>query len=220
MKSSLKFFAFAIFLIIIDQAFKLWMHFYGGLQEIKLIGNWFKLHYVTNPGMAFGIEIEHEYGKLFLTVFRLIAMGFISAYMVRLAYRKAPDGLLWAMAMILAGAIGNLLDSIFYGVYLHNAPIGAPSPWFHGQVIDMVFIDVWEGYFPEWVPIWGDKWFSMPIFNLADAFIFIGVCIILIFQGTFFPKLEEEQTTTIADEPVIAEAQVITETPSQEEVKE
>lgn len=195
-KGPFKYFLFALLLIGIDQASKLLVHHYmspGFAGQIRLIGDWFKLYYVTNPGMAFGMQIDHEYGKLFLTVFRLGAMVFIAGYMLRLAYKGASSGLLWAMAMILAGAIGNLIDSIFYGVLIENAPYGSPTPWFHGQVIDMVFIDFWEGFVPDWVPVWGGQYYTTPIFNFADACIFIGVCIILMFQGTFFPRFEEQE---------------------------
>jgi signal peptidase II len=193
-KNPFKYFLFAILLIAVDQASKLLVNHYmspGFAGQIRIIGDWLKLYYVTNPGMAFGMQIDHEYGKLFLTSFRLGAMVFIAWYMVRLAKRGASSGLLWAMAMILAGAIGNLIDSIFYGVLIGNAPYGSPTPWFHGQVIDMVFIDFWEGFVPEWIPVWGGQYYTTPIFNFADACIFIGVCIILMFQGTFFPRLEE-----------------------------
>lgn len=198
-KNPFKFFLFALLLIAVDQASKLLVNHYmspGFAGQIRIIGDWLKLYYVTNPGMAFGMQIDHEYGKLFLTTFRLGAMVFIAWYMVRLAVRGASSGLLWAMAMILAGAIGNLIDSIFYGVLIGNAPYGSPTPWFHGQVIDMVFIDFWEGFVPEWVPVWGGQYYTTPIFNFADACIFIGVCIILMFQGTFFPRLEEPHTET------------------------
>ncbi|AEI48351.1 lipoprotein signal peptidase [Runella slithyformis] len=197
-KGPFKYFLFALLLIGIDQASKLLVHHYmspGFAGQIRLIGDWFKLYYVTNPGMAFGMQIDHEYGKLFLTVFRLGAMVFIAGYMLRLAYKGASGGLLWAMSMILAGAIGNLIDSIFYGVLIDNAPYGSPTPWFHGQVIDMVFIDFWEGFVPDWVPVWGGQYYTTPIFNFADACIFIGVCIILMFQGTFFPRPEETEET-------------------------
>lgn len=207
-KGPFKYFLFALLLIGIDQASKLLVHHYmspGFAGQIRLIGDWLKLYYVTNPGMAFGMQIDHEYGKLFLTVFRLGAMVFIAGYMLRLAYKGASGGLLWAMAMILAGAIGNLIDSIFYGVLIENAPYGSPTPWFHGQVIDMVFIDFWEGFVPDWVPLWGGQYYTTPIFNFADACIFIGVCIILMFQGTFFPRLEEEDEPTYNNE--------VTETP-------
>ncbi len=193
-KNPFKFFLFALLLIGIDQASKMLVHQYmspGFAGQIRIIGDWLKLYYVTNPGMAFGMQIDHEYGKLFLTTFRLGAMVFIAWYMVRLATRGASSGLLWAMAMILAGAIGNLIDSIFYGVLIGNAPYGSPTPWFHGQVIDMVFVDFWEGFVPDWIPVWGGQYYTTPIFNFADACIFVGVCVILMFQGTFFPRLEE-----------------------------
>ncbi|MCU0341368.1 MAG: lipoprotein signal peptidase [Spirosomaceae bacterium] len=209
-KNPLRYFLFALLLIAIDQTSKLLVHQYmtqGFAGQIRLIGDWFKLYYVTNPGMAFGMQIEHEYGKLFLTVFRLGAMVFIGVYMYRLAQKGASSGLLWAMSMILAGAIGNLVDSIFYGVLLNNAPFGSPSPWFHGQVIDMVFVDFWEGFIPDWVPVWGGQYYTTPIFNIADACIFIGVCIILAFQGTFFPRLheQEEEEADETDKESVAE---------------
>ena len=95
--------------------------------------------------------------------------------------------------MILGGAIGNLVDSIFYGVWLDNAPYNAPTPWFHGQVVDMFYFDIWEGYIPDWVPLWGGSYTALwPIFNIADASIFIGVAIILLFQNRFFPEKKEE----------------------------
>lgn len=211
-RNPLKFFLFALLLIAVDQASKLLVHHYmapGFAGQVRLIGDWFKLYYVTNPGMAFGMQIDHEYGKLFLTTFRLGAMVFIAWYIVRLSVRGAASGLLWAMAMILAGAIGNLIDSIFYGVLIGNAPYGSPTPWFHGQVIDMVFVDFWEGFVPEWVPVWGGQYYTTPIFNFADACIFVGVCIILIFQGTFFPRLDEPQDEVESDETTEAVAMEI-----------
>lgn len=179
---------FSLLLIAIDQASKLLVYKYmdpGFSGQIPLIGNWLKLHYVLNPGMAFGMQLGHEYGKLFLTLFRLVAMGAIGWYLIHLARSGASKGLLWALAMILAGAVGNVIDSTFYGVFLKNAPYGSPTPWFHGQVIDMIFVDFWEGFIPDWVPVWGGQYYSTPIFNIADSCIFVGVCSILIFQGSF-----------------------------------
>ncbi len=188
-KNPLKYFLFAFLLIGIDQASKMAVHHYmqpGFAGQVSLIGDWFKLHYVLNPGMAFGMQLTHDYGKLILSLFRLVAMAGIGWYLVHLAQQGAPNGLLWAMAMILAGAVGNVIDSTFYGVLLGNAPYGSPTPWFHGQVIDMVFVDVWEGFIPDWVPLWGGQYYSTPIFNIADSCIFIGVCLILFFQRRFF----------------------------------
>jgi signal peptidase II len=186
----------SVLLIGIDQASKLLVHQYmqpGFSGQIALIGDWLKLHYVLNPGMAFGMQLGHEYGKLFLTLFRLVAMVAIGGYMIHLARAGASKGLLWALAMILAGAVGNVIDSTFYGVLLGNAPYGSPTPWFHGQVIDMIFVDFWEGFIPDWVPVWGGQYYSTPIFNIADSCIFLGVCSILIFQGSFHSHGPEEE---------------------------
>jgi signal peptidase II len=204
-KNPTKYLILSVVLIAIDQLTKLLVHKYmepGFSGQIQLLGSWLKLHYVLNPGMAFGMQLGHEYGKLFLTLFRLVAMCAIGWYLVRLARSGAATGLLWALAMILAGAVGNVIDSTFYGVWLENAPYGAPTPWFHGQVIDMIFVDFWEGFIPEWVPVWGGQYYSTPIFNIADSCIFIGVCTILMFQGHFNASLHEKvpASTEIATE--------------------
>ncbi|TDE11733.1 lipoprotein signal peptidase [Dyadobacter psychrotolerans] len=195
-KNPVPYLLFSFLLIAVDQVSKLLVHKYmepGFSGQIALIGNWFKLHYVLNPGMAFGMQLGHEYGKLFLTLFRLVAMFAIGWYLVHLARAGAAKGLLWALSMILAGAVGNVIDSTFYGVFLDNAPYGSPTPWFHGQVIDMIFVDFWEGFIPDWVPVWGGQYYSTPIFNIADSCIFLGVCSILIFQGSFHPHDREEE---------------------------
>jgi signal peptidase II len=100
--------------------------------------------------------------------------------------KGAQKGFLVCMAMILGGAIGNVVDSVFYGVLLNNSPFDAPTPWFNGQVIDMFYLDIWEGYLPDWLPILGGQFYSLwPIFNVADSSIFLGVLCILIFQKRF-----------------------------------
>ncbi|WP_373395618.1 lipoprotein signal peptidase [Algoriphagus halophilus] len=197
MNKYIKYFGIALLVILIDQAVKMLVHFemdFGSPGQIPIFGDWFKLHYTTNPGMAFGMEIGSEYGKLILTSFRLVAMAGIGYYLYHIIKQKSHPVFIVCIAMILGGAIGNLVDSIFYGVWLNNAPYNAPSPWFHGQVVDMFYFDIWEGYIPEWVPIWGGDYTALwPIFNVADASIFVGVAIILIFQGRFFPEHKEEE---------------------------
>jgi signal peptidase II len=196
-RSPYKYFWLTLLLIAIDQLIKYYVHqtlvFEG--NERLLIGHWFKLHYVLNKGMAFGMELTFlgDYGKIVLSLFRLVAMFGIGYYLVRLARRNAHEGLLWSIAAILGGAIGNVIDSTFYGKLLGNQPTGSPTPWFHGQVIDMFFADFYQGWIPDWVPLWGGTWYSTPIFNFADASIFCGVVSILIFQNRFFeqPKKEE-----------------------------
>jgi signal peptidase II len=202
MKLSYKYFLFTILLIIIDQLLKLWMHFIVVPQHfgnIDLIPDFLKLHY----GMAFGIELGGEYGKLILTSFRLVAMFAIGWYLNHQAQKTPDNGLLWAIGAILAGAIGNLIDSIFYGVFLAgNAAASASTPWFHGQVIDMFYFNFLDGVWPEWVPFVGGHYHLTPIFNFADACIFCGVAAILIFQQSFLDMkpLDDEFVKHVTEE--------------------
>jgi signal peptidase II len=185
--------------IILDQAVKMLVHFKmdpGIAGQILIFDNWFKLHYTLNPGMAFGMQIASEHGKLILTVFRLVAVAGIAYYLYYLAKKGVHQGLVWCIALILGGAIGNVIDSTFYGVLLNNAPFDSATPWFHGQVIDMFYIDIWEGRVADWMPIFGGDYMALwPIFNIADASIFVGVTIILLMQKVFFKEKQEEEDT-------------------------
>lgn len=196
MNNYVKYFGIAFLVIAIDQIVKMLVHFemdFGTPGQIPIFGEWFKLHYTTNPGMAFGMELGSAYGKMILTSFRLVAMVGIGYYLYHIIEKKNHAVYIISIAMILGGAIGNLVDSVFYGVWLSNAPYNAPTPWFHGQVVDMFYFDIWEGYIPDWVPLWGGSYTALwPIFNIADASIFIGVAIILIYQNRFFPDKKEE----------------------------
>ena len=203
-----KYFLIALLVICIDQASKLLVHQYMYLHEtIDVIGNedyGFKLHYLLNPGMAFGLKWDNEFGKLALTFFRIIAMFGISYYLIRLAKQGAHNGFLICMALILGGAVGNVIDSTFYGVFLNNAPFGSPTPWFHGQVIDMLFFPLFTIHWPEWVPYFGgnDFLFFSPVFNIADSSIFIGVFIILLMQKRFFKEetIQPAESTEAVEE--------------------
>lgn len=189
MKSAAKYFLFTLLLLVIDQAIKLWMFYvvvpeYGG--SIELIKGVFKLQYVTNRGMAFGMELGGNYGKLLLSSFRILAMILIGYLLFKWANKFPGNPILWAIAAIFAGAVGNLIDSIFYGVYLPgNLPEWETNPWFHGQVIDMFYFYMLDGFWPDWVPVFGGTYFHNFIFNFADACIFCGVVAILIFQNKF-----------------------------------
>lgn len=207
-----KFFLIALGVIIIDQTSKLlvwkYMHIH---QEINVIGDWFRLHYLLNPGMAFGIRWSSEFGKMALTLFRIVAMFGIGYYLYRMVLRGAHRGFLISMALILGGAIGNVIDSTFYGVFLNNAPLDSPYKWFHGQVIDMLFFPIFDFYWPQWVPIWGgDNFvFFSPVFNIADSSIFLGVVSILVFQRKFFREKEESSVTPPVDSAPIATEPIV-----------
>jgi signal peptidase II len=163
-------------------------------EEINVIGEWFRFHYLLNPGMAFGLKWDNEFGKLALTVFRIGAMFGIAYYLYKSAEKGLHNGFLICLALILGGAIGNVIDSTFYGVLLNNAPPESPTPWFHGQVIDMLFFPIFEYSWPQWVPYLGGEYFLFfsPVFNLADSSIFLGVVSILIWQKRFFPHLNKQ----------------------------
>lgn len=180
MKNLWRYYLIALIVILLDQSSKLWVHFnmeMGYLGSIKLIGNWLKIHYTLNPGMAFGIQLGFKYGKLMLTMGRLAATGVIGWHMSQLVRaERIPTLLLWGWALILGGALGNVIDSVFYAVFLDNAPYDAPMAWFYGQVVDMIYLDIWAGRLPTWLPlIGGSYWSLLPIFNIADAAIFLGV---------------------------------------------
>lgn len=200
----LKYFGISLLIIIIDQVVKMLVHYemdFGTPGQIKVFGDWFKLHYTTNPGMAFGMQLGSEYGKMILTSFRLVAMFGIGYYLYYLIKKEVHSGYIFCISMILGGAVGNLIDSVFYGVWLNNAPYNSPTPWFHGQVVDMFYFDIWEGFIPEWVPVWGGSYTALwPIFNIADASIFVGVLIILIFQGRFFKEENANKKSKEEDE--------------------
>jgi len=190
-----------LLVLVIDQVLKLMVktHLMEG-QEILVMGkNWFRLHFVENSGMAFSMELPTEYGKILLSGFRLIAIGFIIYLIRRLIREKYHPGLVYSGAMILAGAIGNMIDSAFYGLIFTDSigkvatlfPQGGGYAGFlKGNVVDMLWFPIAHGVFPGWVPIWGGEFYEFfrPVFNIADASITIGVTIIIIFQKTFFTQ--------------------------------
>jgi signal peptidase II len=199
----IKYFGLSAFILGLDQLTKMLVHFYMdyGIQgQIILMGDWLKLHYTLNPGMAFGMELGGENGKLILTSFRILAMGGIAYYLIYLIKKKMPAGYITCIALILGGAVGNLFDSVFYGVLLNNAPAGSPSPWLHGQVVDMIYFDIWEGFLPEWLPIFGGQYYAFwPIFNVADATIFSSVTALLIFNHRWTAQDAVKTDSTLSD---------------------
>ena len=165
-------------------------------ETVPVFGDWFKLHFVENPGMAFGMKLfEGIWGKLLLTFFRIIVSGFGIWYLYKSIENQAHNGLIVSVTLIIAGAMGNIIDSIFYGVVFTDINMYHPTGWFQGWVVDMFYAPLWEGYLPQWLPIWGGDYFTFfaPIWNFADALITIGVSIMIVGQNTFFNKSEMEK---------------------------
>lgn len=206
-------FTLVALVLICDQMLKFWVknHMYLG-QEIKMIGNWFILHYTENNGMAFGLELGGDAGKLFLTGFRILAVFGILYYLIYQIRHQAKTGLIVCISLVLAGAIGNIIDSVFYGVwfndhyneYLADGTLKWKdhAPLLFGRVVDMLYFPLIEGHYPSWIPSLGGEpfMFFRPVFNLADASISTGVFSILIFQKRLFPSEKSENIASDAEE--------------------
>lgn len=196
-----KVFIFVIGLLVLDQVVKIWIktHMMIG-DEFNVFGDWFKIHFIENNGMAFGMAAESgKTGKTLLSVFRLIAIGGIAWYILKLLREKAPAGVIFSFALIFCGAIGNVFDSMFYGLFFSGSDHqiatflpegGGYAPFLHGRVVDMLYFPLYEGYLPSWIPIWGGDYliFFRPVFNLADSYITIGVLLLIIFHRKFFSE--------------------------------
>ncbi|MFZ9939387.1 MAG: lipoprotein signal peptidase [Bacteroidia bacterium] len=172
-------------LLLVDQASKIWVKTNMMLGEhFNVAGEWFQIYFIENNGMAFGMELGGEWGKLALTLFRLVAVAGI-LYIIRGMLKSSATriGALAALSLILAGAMGNIIDSVFYG------PLFGYERWFHGRVVDMLYFPLWQGFLPEWIPFVGGDYFIFfrPVFNVADTAITTGVAMLLVFQRRYFP---------------------------------
>jgi signal peptidase II len=199
----------AIFSVLfIDQFIKIYIKLNYPLGEVtRVAGDWFILHFTENPGMAFGLEFGGNYGKLILSSFRIIASLAGIWYIIHIVKKGEHPGFILSVSLILAGAVGNILDSAFYGLLFGESDEfnvakflpaeGGYAGFLHGRVVDMFYFPIWNGTFPSWLPIWGGEEFQFfrPIFNFADFSISCGVGIILVFQKKFIKDRKEPVST-------------------------
>ncbi len=220
MKRSTKVLLLVLLVLLIDQSLKIWVktHMTYG-EEIPLLGfDWALIHFVENNGMAFGISLGGDYGKLLLSLFRILAVVFLVYYLRELAHRKTSFGLMAGFALILAGALGNIIDSAFYGMIFSSSqyhdvarlfpPGGGYAGFLHGKVVDMLYFPIFQGRFPEGLPFVGGDYFLFfkPVFNVADVSITAGVLYILLFQRSFFTQGEAEESSAAPSETLETEA--------------
>jgi signal peptidase II len=224
-KKSLQVILLIALIILADQVLKIYIktHFYAG-KEVMVFGNWFRLHFVENPGMAWGWKFGGEWGKIALTLFRLVAVIWGTFLIRGFIRKKEHPGFIICSALIYAGALGNLIDSMFYGLIFNYSnpltenlaqfvPFGTGyGKFLQGYVVDMLYFPLCSGTWPSWLPFLGggSYQFFQPVFNIADASISIGVILMLVFQKKFFPKQKEEPISTVeTSTPVTDENQVL-----------
>ncbi|CDS93634.1 Lipoprotein signal peptidase [Sphingobacterium sp. PM2-P1-29] len=176
-------------------------------QSYEVIGKFVQIHFIENNGMAYGMEFGGEFGKLMLTLFRIVAVGAIGYGLHYMVQKKYNRGFILNIALIFAGALGNIIDSTFYGLIFSESTWydkatlfpsgGGYATIFHGKVVDMLYFPLIEGTFPSWLPIWGGQEFLFfrPVFNIADSAISVGVILILLFQKKYFKEEKEEKTS-------------------------
>ena len=195
-----------ILILFIDQFVKIWIktHMIIG-DEYHVFGNWFIIHFTENNGMAFGMEFWGRTGKLFLSLFRIVAISAIGYFLIKLIKENAKTGFVIGISMIMAGAIGNLLDSAFYGLVFSDSLTevarflpsgGGYASFLHGRVVDMLYFPIINTSYPDWLPFVGGKPFIFfsPVFNIADSAITTGVFYLLIFERKhLFGKIEHKE---------------------------
>ncbi|WP_108804780.1 lipoprotein signal peptidase [Aquimarina sp. Aq107] len=193
-----------IVVLLIDQISKIYIKTSFSLHEEVPVFSWFRIVFVENKGMAWGFELPGNYGKLILTLFRLVAITGIGYWLYDSVRKNSSRILTFCIALIFAGAFGNIIDSILYGVIFNESTStqiaqflpegGGYESVFYGKVVDMIQFTFYDDILPDWIPFWGGEHFSFfdPVFNIADSAISIGVFLLLVFNKRAFPKKEEE----------------------------
>ncbi|MDP2336340.1 MAG: lipoprotein signal peptidase [Bacteroidota bacterium] len=210
-----------VLVLLVDQILKIWIKTNMTLgEEFNVIGHWFIIHFVENNGMAFGFEFGGEYGKIFLSLFRVVAVFGIGWYILKLVKKDLPMGFIACVSLIFAGAIGNIIDSAFYGLIFNDSygqvstlfPAGGGyASFLHGRVVDMFYFPLFSGVYPVWVPFAGGSEFQFfrPVFNVADSSISIGIFSIILFYRKQFNKLGEKEENVLHKEPKAEELQIM-----------
>jgi signal peptidase II len=205
-----KSFFIIILILLIDQISKIYIKTTFSLEESVKVFDWFRIAFVENEGMAWGAKIPGQYGKLILTIFRLIAIVGIGYWLWDSIQKKQSKILIVSITFIFAGALGNIIDSVFYGILFNDSHHqvatlfpegGGYGTLFHGKVVDMLHFPLFEGFLPEWIPFWGGDYFTFfdPVFNIADMSISTGFGMLIAFHKKAFPKIIEEESKTIID---------------------
>jgi signal peptidase II len=187
-----------LLVLVLDQISKIYIKTNFLYGEEVVIFDWFRIHFIENNGMAWGAEFGGKAGKLFLTIFRLFAITGIGYWLFQSIKNKAPNLLIISISLIFAGALGNIIDSVFYGIIFNSPPhatatLFANQPYgklFFGKVVDMLYFPIWNGNLPSWIPFYGGKPFTFfnAIFNVADTAISTGVGILIVFNKKVFKK--------------------------------